>query len=77
MNYKSQLQRATTMAQVDTENGEYWRGYARGLRRSHHGDNFGTEAEHTLWMSARGDATRENRSRGYRDGFSGANPKTL
>ena len=40
MNYISQLQRATTMTKVDPENGEYWRGYARGLRRSHHRDGF-------------------------------------
>ena len=61
------------MALVDGH-AEYWRGYARGLRRNHFGENFGTEEEHKLWMTATGDATRRNRSRGYRDGFNAVEP---
>ena len=77
MSYQSKLQRATTMSIADPENAEYWRGYARGLRKNHHGDNFGTDAEHNLWMTASGDQTRENRSRGYRDGFNDVYPKPV
>ena len=31
---------------------DWWTGYMRGLRRAHHGERFGTEAEHQLWLSA-------------------------
>lgn len=54
---------------------EYWSGYQRGLRRSHHGESFGTDAEHTLWMSLvnehGGDDSRKYRGLGYRAGFDG------
>lgn len=50
---------------------DYWMGYQRGLRRRYHGEIFGTEDEHSLWMSLADDDTpdRINRGRGYRDGF--------
>jgi len=62
------------MRNVDRDNQDYWSGYARGLRRNHHGDNFGTDDEHELWMTATGDPLRNAKSKGYRDGFSDADP---
>jgi len=43
----------------------------RGLRRAHHGQNFGTDAEHDLYLNAIND-TDQNRAalgRGYRAGL--------
>lgn len=31
---------------------EWWRGYMRGLRRAHHGERFGSEAEHQTFIAA-------------------------
>lgn len=63
------------MARVRYLSGDYAAGYQRGLRRLHHGESFGTDAEHAQWMSLgqNGDH-REELGRGYRDGFSGAEP---
>jgi len=51
---------------------DYWQGYEHGLRRGFHGDRFGTEQDHKLWLSLVADgvdvAARE-RGRGYRDGL--------
>lgn len=54
---------------------EFWAGYQRGLRRNHHGDKFGTAAEHKLWMSLHTDEdmSRKMRGLGYRAGFEGQN----
>jgi len=58
---------------MQPENQDYWMGYQRGLRRLHHGENFGTEEEHALWMAAidSDDESRSTRGRGYRDGYRG------
>jgi hypothetical protein len=50
---------------------DYWAGYMRGLRRAYHGERYGTEAEHALWLSqADGeDEQRRERGLGYRDGL--------
>jgi len=39
----------------------------RGLRRAHHGERFGSEAEHDLWLSAAesADLQRAALGRGY------------
>lgn len=68
-NFKSKMMRAQTMREVDSDNQDYWSGYSRGLRRTHHGSNFGTSDEHNLWLTATGDPSRDARSKGYRDGF--------
>ena len=50
---------------------DYWLGYERGLIRGHHGERFGTNQEHELWLTlavAEDPALRE-RGRGYRDGL--------
>ena len=31
---------------------DFWARYVRGLRRNYHGEKFGTEEDHNLWMSA-------------------------
>jgi hypothetical protein len=52
---------------------DYWHGYERGLRRGFHGDRFGTEQDHKLWLSLVAGSTDEaeqERGRGYRDGLS-------
>jgi hypothetical protein len=52
---------------------DYWHGYERGLRRGFHGDRFGTEQDHKLWLSlvaGSADGAEQERGRGYRDGLS-------
>ena len=48
-------------------------GYMRGLRRAHHGERFGTAAEHELWLAAAesSDPVRADLGRGYRAGLMG------
>lgn len=54
---------------------DYGAGYLRGLRRAHHGDAFGTAAEHAQWsrLGLDGDH-RDELGRGYRDGLAGVDP---
>ena len=54
----------------ESHNPEYWDGYLRGLRRQFHGDKFGTESEHQLWLTMSGDEFQRQRSEGYRAGYS-------
>ena len=72
-NFASLMRRADTLRRLD---GDYlrqpwWTGYMRGLRRAHHGERFGTQAEHDLWLSAVGstDPQRAALGRGYRAGL--------
>ena len=70
--FKSEMRRAKMMQETaDPMRSEYWAGYQRGLRRAYHGENFGTEAEHALWMAAvdSPDESRKQRGLGYRDGL--------
>jgi len=72
--FKSEMRRAEAMRRIadDPMMPEYWAGYIRGLRRSYHGDKFGTAAEHKLWRSLaceKRDESRKQRGRGYRDGL--------
>lgn len=58
-------------AELDSVRAEWWSGYKRGLRRAHHGEQFGSAAEHALFMSA-ADSDDPNRAalgRGYRAGL--------
>lgn len=67
--YKSLMSNARLMADVESECGEYWTGYKRGLRRRFYGDRFGTRDEHEQWMNcARGDY-RNQLQAGYRKGY--------
>jgi len=67
------MRRADTLRRVEPDpvRAEWWAGYMRGLRRAHHGERFGTEAEHDLWFSAAEstDPTRAAFGRGYRAGL--------
>jgi hypothetical protein len=71
--FASLLRRADTLRRVepDPTRAEWWSGYMRGLRRAHHGERFGTQAEHELWMAAAGsdDQQRAALGRGYRAGL--------
>ena len=55
----------------DPVKAEWWQGYKRGLRRAHHGDSFGTETEHQLFLdaSASDDPMRKARGKGYAAGL--------
>lgn len=71
--FASLLRRADTLRRVEPDpiRAEWWAGYKRGLRRAHHGELFGTEAEHQLWSSASesSDPMRAALGRGYRAGL--------
>jgi len=70
--FKSEMRRAETMRGLsDPMMAEYWAGYIRGLRRAYHGEKFGTNDEHTKWLSAANsrDESRKQRGRGYKDGL--------
>ena len=59
---------------------ELWAGYMRGLRRLHHGESFGTDAEHEAWNSVPTDEldlARRARGEGYRAGIAGRDPVEL
>lgn len=71
--FASLLRRADTLRRLDSDHirSSWWAGYMRGLRRAHHGENFGTEAEHDMWLAA-SDSTDPQRAalgRGYRAGL--------
>ncbi len=63
--FEQNMNYAKTMHSIG-EQSEYWNGYMRGLRRRYHGENFGTEEEHQLWLTANGDDTHDQRSAGYK-----------
>lgn len=76
--FKANMSAAKTFSELPTENPfhtDFWAGYQRGLRRNYHGENFGTEQEHELWLSGinSGDTSRKMRGIGYREGVSGQN----
>lgn len=72
-NYQSLMRRADTLRKFENDpiNESWWAGYMRGLRRAHHGEIFGTQAEHELWLSAidSPDEMRSALGRGYRAGL--------
>lgn len=67
------MRRADTLRRVESDpiRADWWTGYMRGLRRAHHGENFGTIAEHELWLSAAEstDPARAALGRGYAAGL--------
>jgi len=71
--FASLMRRADMLRRVepDPARAEWYAGYMRGLRRAHHGERFGSEAEHTLWLSASEstDPMRAALGRGYRAGL--------
>lgn len=71
--FASLLRRADTLRrhEPDPIRAAWWAGYVRGLRRAHHGESFGSEAEHQLFLSASGDAVPDRAAlgRGYAAGL--------
>lgn len=67
--FKAYMEAARTLG------GDYSAGYQRGLRRHHHGENFGTAAEHERWLAM--DGHRQEQGDGYRDGFAGLPPRGM
>lgn len=57
------------------EDEEYLVGYVRGLWRGHHGEIFGTEAEHQLWLGC--GEHYPDRAAGYKDGLAMIAPRML
>ena len=72
-NFSTLMRRADTLrkSESDPNRSAWWTGYMRGLRRAHHGESFGTAAEHQLWLSAAesDDPSRAALGRGYRAGL--------
>lgn len=72
-NFNSLMQRAETLRRLESDpiRGEWWAGYVRGLRRAHHGERFGNESEHDVWLAAANsdDPSRAALGRGYRAGL--------
>lgn len=68
--FKREMMKARALGEHGDEL-DYWAGYQRGLRRRFHGENFGTDEEHEIWMGLLNDfdPSRSERGRGYRDGF--------
>lgn len=71
--FASLMRRADTLRRVEPDpiRTEWWVGYRRGLRRAHHGEQFGSQAEHDLWLSAATstDPMRAALGRGYQAGL--------
>jgi len=73
--FESEMNRARIYRKI--ERPDYWEGFARGLRRAYHGAVFGTEHEHSHWLSLATDGSDESsrkRGRGYRDGLAVSDP---
>jgi hypothetical protein len=73
--FTREMRRASAMQRLEGSTyprADYWQGYQRGLRRAYHGEDFGTEDEHALWLSLadeEDDRSRRARGEGYRDGL--------
>ncbi len=70
--FRRELNKARTLGETEPNRAAYWRGYTRGLRRSYHGEQFGTAEEHNLYLAAAEDpldGERRELGRGYRDGL--------
>lgn len=71
--FASLMRRADTLRRVESDplKDSWWTGYLRGLRRAHHGELFGSLAEHELWLAAisSSDESRAALGRGYRAGL--------
>ncbi len=52
----------------------FWEGYLNGLRRNYHGEQFGTDQEHDIWMQLKNEPLDDDRRYcgiGYEMGFNG------
>jgi hypothetical protein len=64
------------MRAASAADADYLQGYDRWPRRAYHGEAFGTQEEHDLWLSLASspDGMRAAAGRGYHDGFAGELP---
>lgn len=73
-NFTTLMRRADTLRRLEPDplKSDWWAGYMRGLRRAHHGECFGTESEHQLWLNAitSTDPNRAALGHGYAAGLS-------
>lgn len=71
--FNALMLRAQTLQKFESDpiRSDWWAGYIRGLRRAHHGERFGTQAQHDLWLAAirSSDEQRAALGRGYRAGL--------
>ena len=71
--FASLMRRADTLRRLESNpmHSEWWAGYIRGMRRAHHGEQFGTAAEHELFSAAveSDDPSRRALGAGYRAGL--------
>ncbi len=71
--FASLMRRADTLRRVESDpmHSDWWVGYMRGLRRAHHGESFGSLAEHEMWLAAAesDDPSRAALGRGYAAGL--------
>lgn len=71
--FRRNLAGAETLKNM-SDDGSFFEGYIRGLRRYYHGKDFGTEEEHRKWLAFAGntgDARLRAKGEGYRYGLSG------
>ena len=71
--FKREMLRAEGLKGIDPRLTDYFTGYMRGLRRAYHGEKFGTEEEHTRWLSLVDDCDNSRRLKGlgYQHGLRG------
>jgi hypothetical protein len=67
--FKNLMLMAKSLQELEPERSDFWRGFQRGLRRLYHGESFGTESEHELYLTcAKGDYRKQLQT-GYRAGY--------
>lgn len=73
MNPKALITAANALRRLtqSAEEKNFWVGYLRGVRRAEHGEKFGTEDDHRLWLALADDIMPDRRARGlgYRAGL--------
>lgn len=67
--FQSLLGMAKSFQSLDSDRSDFWRGFQRGIRRLHHGENFGTAEEHEKFLNCRDGEFRQALQTGYRAGF--------
>lgn len=71
--FASLLRRADTLRRFESDNvrSAWWVGYMRGLRRAHHGEAFGSQTEHEMWLDAKNSTAPDRAAlgRGYEAGL--------
>ena len=70
--FQKEMRRVEAMRKVqDCEHADYWVGYLRGLRRNYHGEDFGNEGEHEIFLEKMHSPypRQQQLGKGYRDGL--------